>query len=84
MKGCVSFLPTHLGTDARKKTLARASISGFRNALFRFKAALVIQRIWKTILTCRATAATVQQIVENRRLKMDELSIRCDPTYAET
>lgn len=56
---------------------------GFRNALFRFKAALVIQRIWKTILTCRATAATVQQIVENRRLKMDELSIRLKKQWGE-
>ena len=39
---------------------------GFRDAMIRFKSALVIQRYWKTILACRHTARVMARLEEER------------------
>uniref|UniRef100_A0A7S0VNS7 IQCH-like ATP-grasp domain-containing protein n=1 Tax=Hemiselmis tepida TaxID=464990 RepID=A0A7S0VNS7_9CRYP len=47
---------------------------GFRDSMWRFRAALTIQRLWKTVTTCRATAKIVEQVVEKRRRDFEALS----------
>ena len=47
---------------------------GFRNSMYRFKAALTIQRLWRTVTTCRTTAQIVEQVLEKRRVDFAEMS----------
>ena len=56
---------------------------GFRDAMFRFKSALVIQRYWKTILACRHTARVIERLVDERTTHFTALADRLKRSWVE-
>lgn len=56
---------------------------GFRDAMYRFKSALVIQRYWKTILACRHTAHVIERLVDERAAHFIALSQRLKKSWTE-
>ena len=56
---------------------------GFRDAMIRFKSALVIQRYWKTILACRHTARVMARLEEERAAHFAALAQQLAQSWPE-